>query len=230
MNAHHKTPEPDGPAGSAAARKLRTRYVCIGLWTAFTWSGEGNAPAWEHALRTLVVLLMLPPLLLWANRRLTHKLYESAHPGRVIAQLITARIVIVTAAFGTSIGLGYLLDPHTSRSPVLPAVGFALLLLSIPAQIRHAHRTRTRTTHPATRPALSAPRLMIAKLTLVAAALVTQLLLTPYLADATYVVAAALFLTTAALGPRVHRSFLVTQPATTNEEREREQEQERVAA
>lgn len=217
MNAARHTPAPDGTAASAASRKLRMRYAGIGLWMAFTWCGEGNAPAWEHALRTLVILLILPPLLLRANRRLTHKLYESAHPGRVIAQLITARIAVVTIAFGAGFLLGHLLDPHAARSPVLPAVGFLLLLASIPAQIRRAHRTRAATTHPATQPTLSAPRLMTAKLTLITAALVAQLLLTPYLPDATYAVAAALFLTTASLGPGVHRRFLLTRPATTHE-------------
>ncbi|TXC96054.1 hypothetical protein [Streptomyces sp. ISID311] len=216
MHARHKTREPDNTAASTA-RKLRLRYTATGLCIAFTWIGEGNAPAWEHALRTLVILLMLPPLLLRANRHLTHKLYESAHPGRVIAQLITARIVIITAAFGTSNLLGRLLDPGAAHPPVLPAIGFALLLLSIPAQIRQAHRTRAHTTHPAAQPTLSAPRLMAVKLIKVTAALVTQLLLTPYLPNATFVVAAALFLTSAILGPKIHRGFLVTQPATTNE-------------
>ncbi|WP_433857770.1 hypothetical protein [Streptomyces kronopolitis] len=223
MNAPRTAPAPDDTATSAttttatAARKLRLRYAAIGLWMAFTWCGEGNAPAWEHALRTLVILLILPPLLLRANRHLTHKLYESARPGRVIAQLITARIAAVTVAFGAGFLLGHLLDPQAGRSPVLPALGFLLLLASIPAQIRHAHRTRTGTTHPATQPALSAPRLIAAKLTLITAALVAQLLLTPYLPNATYAVAAALFLATAAMGPRVHRRFLLTHPAPTND-------------
>ncbi|MEV6569087.1 hypothetical protein [Streptomyces kronopolitis] len=219
MNAPRTAPAPDdtAPSASAAARKLRLRYAAIGLWMAFTWCGEGNAPAWEHALRTLVILLILPPLLLRADRHLTHKLYESAHPGRVIAQLITARIAVVTVAFGTSLLLGYLLDPHADRSPVLPAAGFLLLLASIPAQIRRAHRTRAGTTHPATQPALSAPRLITTKLTLITAALLAQLLLTPYLPNATYAVAAALFLTTATFGPAVHGRFLLTHPEPTHD-------------
>lgn len=217
MNAHRKTTAADDAAASDA-RKLRIRYLAAGFWIAFTWIGEGDAPAWEHALRTLVILLTLPPSLLRANRHFTHKLYESARPGRVIAQLITARIVIITAAFGTSNLLGRLLDPGTAHPPVLPAIGFALLLLSIPAQVRHAHRTRARTTHPSAQPTLSAPRLMAVKLIKVTAALVTQLLLTPFVPNATYVVAAALFLTSATLGPKIHRNFLVTHPTTKNEE------------
>lgn len=219
MNAPRHTPAPDATTAAATtARKLRLRYVGIGLWMAFTWCGEGNAPAWEHALRTLVILLILPPLLLRANRHLTHKLYESAHPGRVIAQLITARIAAVTVAFGAGFLLGHLLDPQPARSPVLPALGFLLLLASIPVQIRHAHRTRTATTHPATQRALSAPRLIATKLTLITTALLAQLLLTSYLTDATFAVAAALFLTTATLGPKAHSRFLLTDPTTTNEQ------------
>ncbi|MCP9206761.1 hypothetical protein [Streptomyces cucumeris] len=208
MNAHRETGHPRDTA-APGARRLRVRYAGIGIFMAFTWVGEGNAPAWEHALRTLAILLILPPVFLRADRHLTHKLYEATRPAPVIAQLITARVVIITAAFGASNLLGHLLDPDTSRSPVMPAAGLLLLLLSIPAQIRRAHRTRARAVHPSARPALSAPRLMLAKLTLVIGALLVQLLLGASMDNATYVAAAAIAVTTALLGPVVHRRLMV---------------------
>ncbi|MEU5537538.1 hypothetical protein [Streptomyces sp. NPDC020362] len=220
MNAHRETPHAHR-AGATSSGKLRMRYAAIGIFMAFTWIGEGKEPAWEHALRALVILLILPPLLLWTHHRLTHKLYETDRPAQVVAQLITARTVIITADFGTGILLGHLLDPHSGRSMVLPAIGLLLLVLSIPAQIRRARRTRAGTSHPSTRPALSAPRLMAAKLILLSGALLAQLLLSACLDDATFVVAAAIVVTAAALGPAVHRRLLVTGPATADEEMKR---------
>ncbi|GGX12912.1 hypothetical protein [Streptomyces noursei] len=209
MHAHRRNPHAHDTS-AAGPRMLRLRYAATGVFMAFTWIGEGNAPAWEHALRTLVILLTLPPLLLRTNRRLTHELYETTRPTRVIVQLVTARIVIIVAAFGTSALVGHLLDPHTGRSPVLPAAGLALLLLSIPVQVRRAHRTRADRRHPSSRPAPSAPRLITAKLVLIAAGLLAQLLLGAYVDNATYVVAVAIATTATVLGPAVHRWLLVT--------------------
>ncbi|MER5972945.1 hypothetical protein ABT112_24970 [Streptomyces sp. NPDC002055] len=217
MKARRKTARTDDTA-AAGALKLRVAYAGIGTFMAFTWIGEGDAPAWERAVRTLAILLILPPVLLRTNRRLLHKLYEAARPGPVIAQLITARLVIITVAFGASNLLGHLLDPHAARSPVMPAVGLLILLLSIPVQIRRAHRLRARAVHPSARPDLSAPRLMLAKLALVAAALLTQLLVGAYLDGATFVAAAAIVITTAALGPRVHHRLLVSRNPTASRE------------
>ncbi|MEK2477740.1 hypothetical protein [Streptomyces noursei] len=217
MHAHRRTPHAhDTPA--VGPRALRLRYAAIGSFMAFTWIGEGNAPAWEHALRTLVILLILPPLLLRTNLRLTQELYETTRPTRVIAQLVTARIVIIAAAFGTSALVGHLLDPHTGRSPVVPAAGLVLLLLSIPVQVRRAHRTRADRSHPSTRPTLSAPRLIVAKLALITAALLAQLLLGAYVDNATYAVAAAIAITATVLGPAAHGWLLVAQaPAPERE-------------
>ncbi|MFF3765338.1 hypothetical protein ACFYYR_14795 [Streptomyces sp. NPDC001922] len=217
MKAHRTTARTHDTAAPGALG-LRLSYAGIGIFMAFTWIGEGDAPAWDHALRTLAILLLLPPVLLRTNRRLLHNLYEAARPAPVIAQLITARLVIITAAFGASNLLGHLLDPHAARSPVMPAVGLLILLLSIPVQIRRAHRLRARDIHPSARPDLSAPRVMLAKLALVAAALLTQLLLGAYVDGATFVAAAAIAITTAALGPRVHHRLLVSgNPTVTRE-------------
>lgn len=190
------------------ARKIRARYAAIGISMALLWVGQGGAPAWEHALRTVVMLMIVPPLLLWAERRFTPKIYESERPGCAVAQLVTARLLVVTGAFAVANGLSSLLDPRASYSLLIPAV----LLLTVPWQIRHALRTRTSGVHPSTQPMFSAPRLIAAKLSLVAAALLAQLLLGSYLPYADLFVALGIAGAVVVLGPRFHSRLQVPQP------------------
>ncbi|WP_310725619.1 hypothetical protein [Streptomyces sp. N2A] len=214
MNAHQKTPPVPGRAASRD-RGIRMGYAAIGLFMAFTWMGGSDEPPWAHALRAAVMLLIVPPLLLPTNRHLTHKLYEAEHPAWATGQLIGARILILSAGFGISMLLGVLLYPHADRS--LTSLGVrVLLLLTVPLQIRQAHRTRAHTVHPSARPTVSAPRLMAAKLTVIIAALLAQLLLMPYLSKASVVVAVGIFVTTLTLGPKVHHQLMVTQAPTAD--------------
>lgn len=215
MNAHQKTPPlPDRAA--LRDRSIRMRYAAMGLFMGFTWMGGSDEPPWAHALRAAVMLLIVPPLLLPTNRRLTHKLYEAEHPAWAVGKLISARILILSAGFGISMLFGVLLDPHADRSLTSLGVRVLLLLLTVPFQIRQAHRTRAHTVHPSTRPTLSAPRLMAAKLTLITTALLAELLLMPYLSNASVVVAVGIFVTTLTLGPKVHHQLMVTQAPTAD--------------
>ncbi|MFF3137426.1 hypothetical protein [Streptomyces mirabilis] len=61
-----------------------------GVVLAFMWLGEVNEPPWAHGLHTVVLLLIVPSLLLPANRRLTAALHAAARPGRALARLIAA--------------------------------------------------------------------------------------------------------------------------------------------
>ncbi|MCQ4041521.1 hypothetical protein ACFOSC_12655 [Streptantibioticus rubrisoli] len=196
-----------------ALDRTRARYAAMGMCMAVVWLSEGSEPAWEHALRTGVMLLMVPPLLLRAQRRLASKIYECEHPGRFVAQLIAARLLVLVAAFGVSHLLGAVLDPRASHSLVIPGVAVSLAVAAIPLQVRNAYRGRAGAAHPATRPAFSAARLIAAKLTLVIAALLAQLLLSPYVPSPDAVVAVAIAVVVTALGPRVHAHLLVDRTA-----------------
>lgn len=207
MNPHvsQRTPAPGG---------IRRVYALVGIVLAFMWVGETTEPAWAHGLRTVVLLLILPPLLLPANRRLTAAFHTSARPGPALARLIAVRVLIVTAALAANALLGHLLDPHSGHALRALAVRVLFVLLTIPLQIRAAHRSRARGVHPSARPSLSAPCVIGAKLTLVTAALLAQLLLNPYMANAQLVIAAILAVTVTALGPAIHARLLIT-PGTS---------------
>ncbi|WP_432144757.1 hypothetical protein [Streptomyces sp. bgisy084] len=145
-----------------------------------------------YAAIGIVILLMLPPLILRAQRHLAPKIYESEHPGRYVAQLIATRLLVLTATFGANYLLGRLVDPQGGQSLLLPGAALLLAVLSIPWQVRHAYRMRASASHPANRPDLSAPRLTVAKLILLFAALLAQLLLERYIPHSAAVVAVAI--------------------------------------
>ncbi|MGC0318542.1 hypothetical protein [Kitasatospora acidiphila] len=217
MNPARHTPHAGGPRQPGAARTLRIRYTVVGIILAVTWMGESNEPVWEHALRCVVILLIVPPLLLLSERRLTRAVYESEQPRWAIARLITVRIAIISASLCGAYLLGCLLDPHAGGSLVFLGVRLLLVLLSIPLQARAAHRTRASGVHPSTGPVVSPPRLIAAKLILIVAALLAQTLLDHYTHDATVVVAAALVIAVAVMGPKIHPRLLIAQAATKTE-------------
>ncbi|MFJ9850426.1 hypothetical protein [Streptomyces sp. NPDC101150] len=211
-------PNPQRPS---AARGIRRGYVVAGAVLAFMWLGEANEPAWAHAVRAAFLLLLIPPLLLRTNRRLTAAFYESAHPGPALARLIAARILIVSAALVASAFLSHLMDPHTAHDTTALGIRILCVLLTIPLQIRAAHRARAGGVHPSARPTLSAPRVICAKLGLIAAALLAQMLIDPYVANAQVLTAAAIAVTVTVLGPRVHAKLLIAPTPRTSGQRSR---------
>ncbi|WP_431999213.1 hypothetical protein [Streptomyces sioyaensis] len=198
------------PPAHSSTRNIRRGYAVAGAVFAVIWIGGTSEPAWAHAARTTFLMLTLSPTLLWANRRLTAAFHESAHPGRALARLITARVLIVATAVAASALFVHLLDPHIALDAMAIAVPPLLVLLTAPLQIRGAYRARARGIHPSARPELSAARLIPAKLTLVAAALLAQTLLDPYLASAQLLIAAATVVTVTAVGPKLHTKLLTT--------------------
>ncbi|MFI6765450.1 hypothetical protein [Streptomyces sp. NPDC050355] len=200
------------------ARNIRRAYAVAGLVMALMWIGEGNEPAWAHAVRATFLLLLLPPLLLRTNRRLSTAFHESARPGPALARLITARVLIVAAALVAGALLGHLLDPHTPVDTRALGIRLLLVALTVPLQIRAARRARAAGAHPSARPTLSAPRLICGKLSLIAAALLTETLLDPYMANAQLLIAAAIAVIVAALGPKIHPQLLVPRPTDTARE------------
>ncbi|MFG2212727.1 hypothetical protein [Streptomyces sp. NPDC048638] len=199
----------------SAARGIRRGYAVAGAVLAFMWLGEADEPAWAHAVRAAFLLLLIPPLLLRTDRRLTAAFYESARPGRALARLITARLLIVSTALAAGALLGRLMDPHAAQDITALGIRVLCVLLTVPLQIRAAHRARAGGVHPSARPTLSAPRVICAKLGLVAAALLAQMLIDTYVADAQVLTAAAIAVTVTVLGPRVHARLLIAPNSRT---------------
>jgi hypothetical protein len=202
-------PRPDGkPPARPPSRGLRRGYALAGVVLGIVWTGESDEPAWAHGLRTAFLLLILPPVLLPANRRLTAAFHTSARPGRALARLITVRVLLVWAAFVAGFLFARVLDPRASHDVRALLARLLLVLLTVPPQIRFERRARARGVTSA-RLALSAPRLICAKLVLIAAALLAETALDPYVPYAQLLIAAAIVVTVTVLGPRIHPRLLL---------------------
>lgn len=207
------------PQRQPAARGVRRGYAVAGAVLAFMWLGEANEPAWAHAVRAALLLLLIPPLLLRTNRSLTAAFHESAHPRRALARLIAARILIVSVALVASAFLGRVMDPGGGHDLRALGIRELCILLTIPLQIRAAHRARATGAHPSSRPTLSAPRVICAKLGLIAAALLLQMAIDPYVAEAQVITAAVIAVTVTVLGPRLHAKLLIAPTPRATEQR-----------
>jgi hypothetical protein len=183
-------------------RRLQVRYLVAGAVLALLWIGHGNEPAWAHALRVVLVLVTVRPLVMLSRRYYARHWSSEASQTRAIAILIAIRVLALTAA----LGLGTLIErlvAHESYSVhSLTVLRFAVLLITIPIQVRFL-RSR------AGAAAIGRVRwnwLIVGKAALVLAALGAQVVLDSVLGKpADLVVAAGLLVTVALVGPRLHR-------------------------
>jgi hypothetical protein len=184
------------------------------------WVGRSGEPAWEHALRTVAVMLTIRPLLRVTLRYRLRQVRKTASQARYVMWLIGIRLTIVAAALGASWLIGYLLDPAHRHATVRALVlRLALLALTIPLQLRVERRYRDRGL--ARMGALSQVwgRFIVAKVGLVLLALGAEVLLQRWLGgSADLVVAAGLAVTVALLGPWAHRRYLL-RPARPGQQR-----------
>jgi hypothetical protein len=199
----------NAPAAMALmAKALRIRYAIIGLVMALLWVGHQGEPAWLHAVRLLLVLLTISPLLALTRRYRERHTQAAAerHPDAALYWLIGTRIVVIVIA----VGLGSLLArlvTHHSDAPKLVLLRLALLALSIPWQVRLERRRQALGLPP--RVPVRSSRIIAAKLLLVALALGADWLLGRWTANADLIVAAAIFAAVALAGPKLNRYLVI---------------------
>jgi hypothetical protein len=210
-------PADPGPAGRLAAwlgrpSSLRLRYAALGAVMAILWVGRSNEPAWEHAVRTVLVLLTIRPLMRVTLRYRLRQARATGNTSTYLKWLIAVRLATVGAALGAGWLISYLLDPaHRHGGARALLLRLVLLALTIPVQIYLERRARTRGRTAPGRPVWG--RFVTAKIALVLAALGAEVLLQRWLAgNADLVVTAGLFLTVTLAGPWVHRHYLVRDP------------------
>lgn len=201
----------DGASGRAArSRALRIRYAILGAVLAGLWVGHSGEPAWEHALRTVAVLLTIRPLLWVTLRYRLRQARAGASTSDYLTWLIAMRLAVVAGALGVSWLIGYLLDPaHRHWGVHTLLLRLLVLALTIPLQVRAQRRYRGGRGGPQAR--LLWGRLITAKIGLILAALGAEVLLQRWLGgSADLLVAAGLFAVVALLGPWAHRRYLTS--------------------
>jgi hypothetical protein len=185
---------------------LRVRYAILGAVMAFLWIGNNSEPAWVRALRLLLVLVTIAPLLTLTRRYYTrHAASKQQHPRAALYWLIGIRVATVTIALGLGWLVGDLFAPHHNDPGRLIALRFGLLAVTIPIQIRLERR---RQAMGVVRPLMvRSPRIIAAKFVLVLAALGAEWLIGMWTSSADLIVAAGLFGTVTWFGPKLNRYF-----------------------
>jgi hypothetical protein len=201
------------------AKRLRIRYAILGAVMAFLWIGHKGEPAWVHAVRLLLVLLTITPLMSLTRRYYQRRAARGGqrgqggqHPKAALYWLVGVRVATVFLALAIGWLVSHLLAPHHSDSVRLIIVRGGLLALTIPLQIRFERRRQAAGIN---RPLpIRSPRIIGAKLVLVLIAFGAEWLLGLWTSSADLIVAVAVFATVALLGPKVHPYLLtVKRPA-----------------
>jgi hypothetical protein len=92
-------------------------------------------PAWQHALRLLAAVLIIPPLIHLLRRRLN----RTSH--LPLRRLVMAKVLLIAAA----LALDLLLAPWTSHADLITAIAIALSV-AVGGPLVHNAAPRTRAT------------------------------------------------------------------------------------
>ncbi|WP_406637652.1 hypothetical protein [Amycolatopsis sp. WGS_07] len=104
------------PAGTT----MRLGYAVAGLVIGGAWAFGWDVPVWEHALRLLVIILVVPPVVHLARTRLGRLTHT--HPP--LRHLVIAKVLLVIGA----IGLELLLDQVTPAAPFITAAALTVIV------------------------------------------------------------------------------------------------------
>jgi hypothetical protein len=108
------------PADGPSERVLRIGYAVAGLGIGGAWAYGWELPVWEHALRLLALVLIVPPIIHFVRRRRAKP--RAAHPP--LRHLVCAKVLLVVAA----IGLNELLGLWTAQSAFATAAALAVVV------------------------------------------------------------------------------------------------------
>jgi len=103
MTTPAPTTAPTTTPHPTAGTRERVQYLVIGLVIGALWIAHRNEPLWEHAARTLLVLVAVPllaaPVLAWWRKR-----HGSADTRRVsLVRFVAAKALLVGVALGVDV-------------------------------------------------------------------------------------------------------------------------------
>ncbi|MGI5330659.1 LmeA family phospholipid-binding protein [Actinomadura nitritigenes] len=103
---------------SKRRRRLAIGYAVAGSAIGGAWAAGGDMPAWEHALRLLLIIVVVPPLVRLARRRL------GARGHLPLGRLVAAKVLLI----GVALLLDMLLATWTGAAHVITGVVLSVLV------------------------------------------------------------------------------------------------------
>ncbi|WIY01618.1 hypothetical protein QRX60_47655 [Amycolatopsis mongoliensis] len=118
------------PDTSDTTTKTRSRFLALGLLLGVLWYVNGSRPLWEHALRMLVLMIVvLVALELLARRRY----HGNERPHIRHGWIIGAKLALLAVA----VGADWLLAQWTSRANLIVAIGLAVVVAVAGPRLAH---------------------------------------------------------------------------------------------
>jgi hypothetical protein len=115
-------------------RLITIRYVAAGLFLGGVWIWRSGTPPWEHALRLLVVLLVVAPAFRWLRLRLIRRSGMPAGPMFPIRIWVVAKIVLL----GVALAVDWLLEKVMTRASAGLVVGaFIAVTVAVGGPVLH---------------------------------------------------------------------------------------------
>ena len=122
---------------------VRLRFAVVGLLLGGIWAWRSEAPLWEHALRLVVVMLVVAPLLRWARTRASNEDSRSYGPTFSARYWLSAKLALIGAGTALQSVLQQVISP-TYASLIVGGLLFGFVALGGPAVMTWAvNRRRT---------------------------------------------------------------------------------------
>ena len=106
---------------SARVAPVRLVYLVMGIVIGGVWALNGGTPLWEHAAKTLALVLTVPFVIHWLRARRERRAGITGRPRLALRRLIAAKLSLVAVALGVNAAL----DGHVPGADYIVAAGLA---------------------------------------------------------------------------------------------------------
>jgi uncharacterized membrane protein len=140
------------------------RYLVMGLFLGATWVWHENESPWIHALRVVILVVLVAPVIRWVRQRYGNHPGRGMRSGVRLRGWLVAKLVLVVLAVGVEL----LLEEWLSRSAAAEIVALGLsVTVAVAGPLLHErlmtgwHRRPGRPLHhrpPHTQPRRRSPR------------------------------------------------------------------------
>jgi hypothetical protein len=102
------------------------RYIVIGLILGGTWVWQENEAPWIHAIRLVVLLVLIAPVIRQVRRRYGQRAGRELGGGVRLRGWITAKLVLVVLALGLELLLEQWMSPNAAAEIVALCLGITV--------------------------------------------------------------------------------------------------------
>ena len=114
--------EQPGPGRPKRIASVRLWYLVAGLFMGAAWAWNRGTPLWEHAVKLLVLMVVVSAVLSWQQRRGSRGAHQG--PQVSIPRLVAAKVLLVAAA----VAANWLLAGRVAKPDLIVATCLALFV------------------------------------------------------------------------------------------------------